>query len=117
MTLRAEHYSFWAQAGLDGTKQVKSVALFAEMPSGDKTGSINTIDLYDNPDPEKTGNTYPLAQNPLLGKLLTGSLPKILLPAAITDALNPPLTLYFDNNSMKDLWIVITWGKSGRIER
>jgi hypothetical protein len=43
--------------------------------------------------------------------LLTGSLPPAALPAAITDATHPPLTLYFDNNSMDDLWLTITWGK------
>jgi hypothetical protein len=33
------------------------------------------------------------------------------LPAAITDATSPPLTLFFDNNTMEDLWMAITWGK------
>ena len=58
-----------------------------------------------------SGNNDTLASIPLLNNLLTGSLNKIALPAAITDTTHPPLTLYFDNNSMDDLWIAITWGK------
>jgi hypothetical protein len=49
--------------------------------------------------------------NPVLNNLLVGSLNKIALPAAITDATHPPLTIYFDNNSMEDLGLAITWGK------
>jgi hypothetical protein len=42
---------------------------------------------------------------------LDGSLNKIALPAAVTDATHPVLTLYLDNNSMEDLWVAQTWGK------
>jgi hypothetical protein len=59
-----------------------------------------------------SGNKDDLVKNPLLGNLLTGGLNKITLPAAVTDATHPPLTLYFDNNSMEDLWLAITWGKA-----
>jgi hypothetical protein len=53
-----------------------------------------------------------LVKNPLMGNLLMGSLTKnVPLPAAITDATSPPLTLFFDNNTMQDLWMAITWGK------
>ena len=52
-----------------------------------------------------------VVRNPLLGNLLTGKLKNIPLPAAVTDATHPPLTLRFDDNSMTDLWIAITWGK------
>jgi hypothetical protein len=45
-----------------------------------------------------------------MGNLLVGSLSKIALLAAISDATHPPLTLYFDDNSMEDLWMAITWG-------
>jgi hypothetical protein len=72
-----------------------------------------TVNLYDKPDPATQGvKNDTLSENPLLGDLLTGSLSNISRPAAVTDATHPPLTLYFDNNSMEDLWLAITWGKS-----
>jgi hypothetical protein len=91
-----------------GSGSLKAVQFFAEMTSADTTPSIN---VYGKEDESGTPDT--LARNPLLGNLLAGSLAKITpLPAAITDATNPPLTVYFDNNSMEDLWLAITWGKS-----
>jgi len=29
----------------------------------------------------------------------------------VTDPAHPPLTLYFDHNQMKDLWIALTWSQ------
>jgi hypothetical protein len=106
LTLLPQHYPFWAQ-GLVGSGPVKSVELFAEMLPADKSLTVN---LYDKAD--KTGNNDTLTQNPSLGILLSGGLVKIARPAAITDATHPPLNLYFDDNSMEDLWLAITWGKS-----
>jgi hypothetical protein len=105
ITLIAELYPFWAQ-GIVGTNPVKAIEFFAEMPPSSPTGTININDKAD-----LSGNDDTLARNPLLNNLLTGSLTKIALPAAISDATHPPLTLYFDNNLMDDLWIAITWGK------
>jgi hypothetical protein len=45
------------------------------------------------------------------GSLLSGILSHIPPPAAVTDAAHPPLTLRFDDNSMSDVWLAITWGK------
>ena len=106
LTLLPQHYPFWAQ-GIVGSKPVKSAEFFAEMLPKDTSTTVN---LYDKAD--KTGNNDMLNQNPSLGNLLSGNLVNIVpLPAAITDATHPPLTLYFDDNSMKDLWLAITWGK------
>jgi hypothetical protein len=103
--LLPQHYPFWAQSFLKPTS-VKSVALFAEpLP----TDTAVTVNLYDKPD--KTGNNDTLNRSPSFGNLLTGNLNKIALPAAVTDATHPPLTLYLDDNSLKDLWLAITWGK------
>jgi hypothetical protein len=103
----AELYPFWSQ-GIVGTNPLKAIEFFAEMPSGDTTTTIN---INNQPDLAGTKKDT-LVKNPLVGNLLTGSLAKnIPLPAAITDAKHPPLLLYFDNNSMEDLWIAITWGK------
>lgn len=107
LTLVPELYPFWSQ-GIVGSGSLKAVHFFAEMTSADTTPSINVYGKAD-----KSGNPDTLARDPLLGNLLAGSLTKITpLPAAITDATNPPLTVYFDNNSMEDLWLAITWGKS-----
>jgi hypothetical protein len=111
LTLVPELYPFWAQAVVGGKSpkpvSVKGVQFFAEMPPGDTTVAVNMNDK-----PDKSGNNDALVKNPLLGNLLSGALNKIALPAAITDATHPPLMLYFDNNSMKDLWLAVTWGKS-----
>jgi hypothetical protein len=104
LTLLPQHYPFWAQ-GIVGSEPVKAVELFVEMlPAGNST----TVNVYDKGD--KTGNSDTLNQNPDFGVLLTGNLVKIPLPAAVTDATHPPLSLFFDNNSVKDLWVAITWG-------
>jgi len=106
LTLLPQHYPFWAQ-GLVGTKPLKKVALFAEMLPGDTAGSVNVYDKAD-----RSGKTDALNRDPNLGNLVTGGLAQIALPAAVTDATHPPLTLHLDDNSMKDLWVALTWGKS-----
>ena len=105
LSLVPELYPFWSQ-GIVGSSSLKAVAFYAEMSTGSIATTINMNDKAD-----LSGNNDTLAVNPLLDNLLTGSLNKIALPAAITDTTHPPLTLYFDNNSMEDLWIAITWGK------
>jgi hypothetical protein len=105
LSLTPELYPFWAQS-IVGASPVKAVEFFAEMPAGDKTTTINGFDK-----PNQAGNTFALSRNPLLGNLLMGNLPKASLPAAVTDATHPPLSVYFDNKSIEDLWLAITWGK------
>jgi hypothetical protein len=83
------------------------VEFFAEYAPGAAPPVVN---LYDQAD-KNTTHIDALNPNPLLGDLLDGKLVKIASPSAITDATHPPLTLYFDNNSMQQLWIAITWGK------
>jgi hypothetical protein len=106
LALVPQLYPFWSQ-GIVGSNPVLGVEFFAQMAPGDNTAVININDKAD-----LSGNDDTLVKNPQLGNLLTGSLTKIALPAAITDATHPPLTLYFDDNSMKDLWLAIAWGKS-----
>ena len=105
LALVPQLYPFWAQ-GIVGSNPVKAVEFFAQMPGGDKTTAINI-----NSKADKTGQNDTLVRNPLLGNLLAGSLTKIPLPAAISDAIHPPLTLFFDDNSIDDLWLLLTWGK------
>lgn len=105
LTMVPELYPFWAQ-DIVGPNSIKAVEFFAEMS---KPVQVN---LYDKADKTSPAQPDILAPNPLLGNLAMGSLVNIKpLPAAVTDATHPPLTIYFDNNSMKDLWLAITWGK------
>ncbi|HEY2231723.1 MAG TPA: hypothetical protein VGI22_29080, partial [Xanthobacteraceae bacterium] len=83
----------------------KGVEFFAEMAAGDTTATVNLNDKAD-----QSGKRDSLVKNPQLGNLLSGSLAKIALPAAVSDATHPPLTLYFDHNSMENLWMSINWG-------
>jgi hypothetical protein len=100
LTLQPELYPFWSQ-GVIGSSSIRGIGFYAEMLKG--TSVVNVTDAK--------GNADRLVRNPLLGNLLSGALTKIPLPAAITDATHPPLRLLFDNNTMADLWIGITWGK------
>ena len=100
LNLRPELYPFWSQ-GVISSSSIKAVEFFAEMLTANTTVNITN----------SKANNDTLVRNPLLGNLLAGNLVKIPLPAAITDTTHPPLTLFFDNNSMEDLWIAITWGK------
>jgi hypothetical protein len=94
----AELYPFWSQGR---TIAVAAVEFVAEMAVAKTTVTMT----------DKNGNSDTLAANPALGGWLAGNLNKIPLPAAISDATHPPLTLSFDSNAMEDLWIAITWGK------
>jgi hypothetical protein len=109
LVLVPEPYPFWSQVVVAGLApkpvKISRVQFYAEMLSSDKTVTVNLNDKAD-----MTGNADILVRNPLMGNLLNGSLNKIALPAAITDATPPPLTLYLDNNFMEDLWMTITWG-------
>ncbi len=89
-----------------GSNPVLAVQFFAQM---DPANSATTVNINDKPD--LSGKADTLVPDPLLNNLFTGTLTNIALPAAISDATHPPLTLYFDNNAMDDLWLAITWGK------
>lgn len=105
LTLVPELYPFWAQVVSNPAQPVTimGVEFFAQMPLGDTTATLNLNDKAD-----ESGNPDILVKNPLLGNLLSGSLTKIALPAAVTGA--TPFTLYFDDSSMEDLWMANTWG-------
>jgi hypothetical protein len=104
LTLLPQHYPFWAQGIVGSEKaEVNTVELFAKMLPTNKNLDVN---LYDIADPKAALN-----QNPSLGNLLTGNMVNIGKLGVITDATHPPLTLYFDDNKMEELWIAISWGK------
>jgi hypothetical protein len=106
LTLVQELYPFWAQAM--GNIVLEGVQFIAEMPPGNSTTTVNV-----NAKADLSGNNYTLVADPLLNNLLSGKIGKADFPPAISNSTNPPtpLTYYFDNNSMNDLWLAITWGK------
>lgn len=73
LTLRPQHYPFWAQ-GIVGSRPVQSVELVAEMLP---TDTARTVNFYDKADPSTTANKDTLNQNPSLGNLLAGNLVKL----------------------------------------
>ncbi|MDR3483153.1 MAG: insecticidal toxin protein [Burkholderiaceae bacterium] len=102
LPLMPELYPNWAQ-GIVGSNPLHSVTFYAEMLRGDNTVNINLSDNSSNHDV--------LSKNPIFGNLLTGYLHNIKpLPSAITDPTHGPLSVNFDNNKMKDLWVALAWG-------
>jgi hypothetical protein len=97
LNLRIEHYPFWSQGRLGAVKQVE---LFAKTPE-----SVDIFELVDEagqPDPTGIHDTL----DGELGDLRVGKL--TIVPAAPIGE----YTLYLDNNSMEELWLVVTWGKA-----
>jgi len=90
--------------GIVGSKPAKQIEFFAQMGAANTASSVSISDK-----PALNGTIDTLVPDPLLNNLFTGTLAPNLLPAAITDATHPPLTLYFDNTAMTDLWLAITW--------
>ncbi|MBD1833296.1 insecticidal toxin protein [Cyanobacteria bacterium FACHB-472] len=96
LNLSAEHYSFWSQGRLGAIKQVDFLA---------KTNENKVVDISTNVD--GTGNIDTLDKEPSLGNLWMGKLTNIPLPAPIG-----LFAVYFNDNSMEDLWLALTWGKA-----
>lgn len=94
LNLREEHYPFWSQGRLDA---VTRVDLFA------KTAK-NSVEVNDKAD--GAGNKDTLVKDTSLGDLRVGKLTNIPLPTP-----TGKFTLYFNDNSMEDLWLALAWGK------
>jgi hypothetical protein len=96
LDLKPEHYPFWSK---DRLETVKEVELFA------KTNII--VEVSDKLDENgKLDETGKIQLDGWLGELRTGKLvePENLSPTG-------PLTINFNNNSVEDLWLALTWGK------
>jgi hypothetical protein len=110
LTLLPQHYPYWAQSYITDTKHpinLTAVEFFAEMPPNPVVTTINL-----NSKPGMAGLNDVLIPDQSLNGLLDGSLKNITpLPPAVSPT-NPatPFTLYLDNNSMNDLWLLVTWG-------
>ena len=93
ITVRPEHYPFWSRERLGA---VLGLGLYAA-----STKDIRVSDKSDG-----TGNNDVLVKDGSLGGLRAGILKNIALPSPTGQ-----WTLYFDDNSMKDIWLAIRWGK------
>lgn len=100
LNLRAEHYPFWA--GVLDELALHGVELYAE--SGTDTPSSVSVSVVPNPADD---DAWLLETDQSLGGLLIGSLDEDALPPAIGE-----LRLHFADNSMRDVWLVLTWGAS-----
>ena len=94
LNLRKEHYPFWIQGRVDSLEAVKQIDFFANTTQ-------TTVEISTNSD--GTGNKNILVKDQFLGDLRTGRLEKIPLPKLIGQ-----FTLYFNDNSMEDLWLAVT---------
>lgn len=102
ITLKPEHYPFWSHGRL-GT--VGSVELFARPKLNSDGASAITLSNKTNDEPSGSRMTDKLDKNQSLNDIRTGKLSNIALPDP-----TGTFTLYFDDNSIEDLWIAIKWG-------
>ncbi|HEX5736591.1 MAG TPA: insecticidal toxin protein [Blastocatellia bacterium] len=96
LNLRSEHYPFWSQGRLGSIKQVD---LFAKTTKA-------SIDVMNKP-PDGTEKKDTLIKDNSLGNLTTVRLKNIPLPTP-----TGKYTLWYNDNSMQDLWLALAWGKA-----
>ena len=94
LELREEHYPYWSQGRLEAVKRVDVLT---------KT-TKDSVEITDKAD--GTGNMDTLVKDSSLGDLRAGKLTNIPHPPPTGE-----VTLYFNDNSMDDLWLAIIWGK------
>lgn len=102
LNLREEHYPFWSQGRLNSVLRVDLLARSTKDPIP------ASLDVYDKVnDQPAAAKKDTLAKDPALGNLLVGKLSNIAVPT------NPvgELKLFFDDKTMEDLWITVTWSK------
>jgi len=102
LNLREEHYPFWSK---DTKPLVLKRVDFLAKPTKD-TKPIISVFNKPNDEPVGTKKGDPLSTNTSLNNLRTGKLTNISLPSP-----TGKFALYFDDNSMEDLWLALAWGK------
>ncbi|MCK5014072.1 MAG: insecticidal toxin protein [Candidatus Omnitrophica bacterium] len=100
LDFRDEHYPFWSKDADNNPIILKRVDIFAK-PTGD---TETNIEIFDNSN--AAGDPDSLVEDTSLNDVRVGKLTNIQLPAATGE-----FTLYFNDNSMEDLWLALTWGK------
>jgi hypothetical protein len=98
LNLLSEHYPFWSQGRLEAIKRVDVFVKTKE----------TSVDITDKPDLSDltTVKKDSLSKDSTLGKLWAGNLTNISLPQPLGK-----FTLYFNHNSMDNLWLALAWGK------
>ncbi|GIX46747.1 MAG: hypothetical protein KatS3mg131_0958 [Candidatus Tectimicrobiota bacterium] len=100
LTLRPEHYPFWAQGRLNRVSRIDLVA------RSEKTPVPASIEVADRADGSGAAAKRDfLAKDATLGNLLVGKLAEIPLP----DRPTGELKLYFEDAKLRDLWIGVVW--------
>jgi len=98
LQLTPEHYPFWARAV--EPLALHRVELFAEPGPGSKP----TVTVATAPDGDPARAEHALVTDATLGGMRVGRLTGELPPAV------GELTWYLDDNTMRDLWVALTWG-------
>lgn len=104
LNLRKEHYPFWSQGHLNSVLRVDILARSAKELVPGNLSVYDEVNVQTMPVKKDTLAKDAALDNLLVGRL-TGGTDGITLP--------PPegeLKLYFDDRSMVDMWILITWG-------
>lgn len=102
LNLRAEHYPFWSQGRLNSVAGVEVLARSTEDPVPGSVDIFKNADSTDTTDNNKKGT---LGKDTTLDNLLRGPLTD--LPAKPEGELK----LFFDKNTLSDLWIAVTWNE------
>lgn len=95
LVLREEHYPFWSRGRLGS---IKRVDLFAKTAKA----TIEVTDLMDG-----AGNKDTLVPDASVGNLRAVKLAHIAPPAPTGS-----FTLFFNDNSMEDLWLALAWSNN-----
>lgn len=93
LTLREEHYPYWSRDRRDTLHRVALIARTAK----------NSVKVFAAANGAGTPDT--LEKDATLADLRTGTLRNIASPAPVG-----AFSLFFDDNSMEELWMAVTWG-------
>ncbi len=109
MGLRVEHYPFWSQGRLESVKRLDILV------KTDKSSTIvadrHEVTPADVNNPDVETKVDKLTQDDSLGKLCVGKLDNITRPTPVSKE-DESFVLYFDHNTMEDLWMAVKWGKA-----
>lgn len=94
LLLKEEFYPYWSKGRLERLTQF---ALFAD-------AAVDRLAVNDG-----NGNEARLEVGSH-GKLLVGELAGAELPPPISSSPQQPVELFFDDNALEDLWVVLAWG-------
>lgn len=107
LKLREEHYPFWSRGRVEVTKRMD---VFARATKDTKNEIEFSSKLDDAGDLDPTVKDK-LVKDPAFLGLRAGKLDKVPLPKPIHSEPEEKFTIFFNDNSMDNLWIALTWGK------